>query len=122
MAAIIPEPPKLSRYSQVYKSYDWQEKHAPFRTLQNDDGYDEPSPKAPTSEKKKPKKGQKKTKKKSSVVQLPSAPKLPGVCSEFTCKSKLAVQAEIIEKVIKDKDRVESEIEKLKASYKADLA
>jgi hypothetical protein len=68
------------------------------------------------------KKGQKKSKRKSGVVHLPSAPKLPGVCSDFTCKSKLAVQAEIIEKVIKDKDRVVGEMERMKASYKADLA
>ena len=52
---------------------------------------------------------------------MPSAPKMPGVCSDFTCKSKLAVQGEIIEKVIKDKDKVEGEMERLKASYKADL-
>jgi hypothetical protein len=64
---VIPEPPKLSRYSQMYKSYDWQEtKHAPFRAIKDDDDSDEPSPKAPTSEKKKPKKGQKKGCKKRS--------------------------------------------------------
>ena len=47
-------------------------------------------------------------------MHLPAAPKLSGICSDFACKSKQAVQAEIIEKVIKDKDRVQEELSKSK--------
>lgn len=53
---------------------------------------------------------------------LTTAPKVPGVCSDFTCKSKQAVQAEIIEKVIKDKEKVTSEATKVKADYDALVA
>ena len=48
---------------------------------------------------------------------LTTAPRVPSVCSDFTCKSKQAVQAEIIEKIIKDKEKVASEATKVKADY-----
>lgn len=49
------------------------------------------------------------TKKKEKLLQT-TAPKLPLICSDFQCKSKLAVQGELIEKVVKDKDRVQTEL------------
>ena len=50
---------------------------------------------------------------------MTTAPRVPGVCSDFTCKSKQAVQAEIIEKVIKDKEKMATEAAKVKADYDA---
>jgi len=50
---------------------------------------------------------------------LTTAPRVPGICSDFTCKSKQAVQAEIIEKVIKEKEKVATEAAKVKADYNA---
>jgi hypothetical protein len=50
------------------------------------------------------KKSKKKTTKRRDKIQT-TAPKLPLLCSDFQCKSKLAVQGELIEKVVKDKDR-----------------
>ncbi len=50
-----------------------------------------------------------------------AAPKVPGVCSDFGCKSKQAVQAELIERVIKDKAKVELELSKLKADVDNEL-
>jgi hypothetical protein len=71
----------------------------------------------PASEKKKRKCGTKKPSSKKKSMLLTTAPKIPGVCSDFTCKSKQAVQAEIIEKVIKDKEKVATEAAKVKADY-----
>ena len=48
---------------------------------------------------------------------MPSAPTLPGICSDFACKSKLAVQAELLEKVIKDKEKVNTELTLMKAEH-----
>ena len=75
------------------------------------------------SDKKKPKKGQKKGKKKQAngAINVPCAPKLPGICTDFACKSKQAVQAEIIEKVIKDKDKITEENNKLKSKQLEEL-
>jgi hypothetical protein len=71
----------------------------------------------PASEKKKRKCGTKKPSSKKKPMLLTTAPRVPGVCSDFTCKSKQAVQAEIIEKVIKDKEKGASEATKVKADY-----
>jgi hypothetical protein len=73
----------------------------------------------PASEKKKRKCGTKKPNSKKKSMLLTTAPKVPGVCSDFTCKSKQAVQAEIIEKVIKDKEKMGNEAAKVKADYDA---
>jgi soluble cytochrome b562 len=71
------------------------------------------------SEKKKRKCGTKKPSSKKKSMLLTTAPRVPGVCSDFTCKSKQAVQAEIIEKVIKDKEKMATEAAKFKADYDA---
>jgi hypothetical protein len=73
----------------------------------------------PASEKKKRKCGTKKPSSKKKSMLLTTAPRVPGVCSDFTCKSKQAVQAEIIEKVIKDKEKMANEAAKVKADYDA---
>ena len=43
------------------------------------------------------------------------------VCSDFQCKSKLAVQGELIEKVVKDKDRVQTELNQLKNDLELEI-
>ena len=66
------------------------------------------------------KKSKKKTTKKRDKIQT-TAPKLPLVCSDFQCKSKLAVQGELIEKVVKDKDRVQTELNQLKNDLELEI-
>lgn len=66
------------------------------------------------------KKSKKKTTKKRDKIQT-TAPKLPLVCSDFQCKSKLAVQVELIEKVIKDKDRAQTELNHLKNDLELEI-
>jgi soluble cytochrome b562 len=89
---------------------------APYEDLP--DSSPKPLPE-PASEKKKRKCGTKKPSSKKKSMLLTTAPRVPGVCSDFTCKSKQAVQAEIIEKVIKDKEKMGSEAAKFKADYDA---
>lgn len=43
------------------------------------------------------------------------------MCSDFGCKSKQAVQAELIERVIKDKASIEEEMSKLKTDINDEL-
>ncbi len=43
------------------------------------------------------------------------------MCSDFGCKSKQAVQAELIERVIKDKATIEQEMSKLKCDMNNEL-
>lgn len=66
------------------------------------------------------KKSKKKTTKKRDKIQT-AAPKLPLVCSDFQCKSKLAVQGELIEKVVKDKDRAQTELNHLKNDLELEI-
>jgi hypothetical protein len=66
------------------------------------------------------KKSKKKNTKKRDKIQT-TAPKLPLVCSDFQCKSKLAVQGELIEKVVKDKDRVQTELNQLKNDLELEI-
>ena len=66
------------------------------------------------------KKSKKKTTKKRDKIQT-TAPKLPLVCSDFQCKSKLAVQGELIEKVVKDKDRAQTELNHLKNDLELEI-
>ena len=89
---------------------------APYEDLP--DSSPKPLPE-PASEKKKRKCGTKKPSSKKKSMLLTTAPRVPGVCSDFTCKSKQAVQAEIIEKVIKDKEKMATESAKVKADYDA---
>ena len=89
---------------------------APYEDLP--DSSPKPLPE-PASEKKKRKCGTKKPSSKKKSMLLTTAPRVPGVCSDFTCKSKQAVQAEIIEKVIKDKEKMATEAAKFKADYDA---
>jgi hypothetical protein len=89
---------------------------APYEDLP--DSSPKPLPE-PASEKKKRKCGTKKPSSKKKSMLLTTAPRVPGVCSDFTCKSKQAVQAEIIEKVIKDKEKMATEAAKVKADYDA---
>lgn len=123
---LLPEPPKLSRYSQMYKSLDFQHDKPllhykatpPFEDFHQVDSSPRPLPE-PASETKKRKCGTKKPSNKKKPMVLTAAPRIPGVCSDFTCKSKQAVQAEIIEKVIKDKEKVAIDAAKVKADYDA---
>lgn len=53
--------------------------------------------------------------------EIPSVIKVPGVCSDYKCKAKQQMQAEIVESLIKDRDQLSSELAKLKSDVKAEV-